>query len=343
MPLVMVASTRGNIGVSALSAGVASEFSSRLSQDTGGCLLIDACPKGGQIAPRLGLRSHPNLVGLVSSASETAVRTRARRQELWWTHAQKTRRARRPLLVVASPGEPLSAYWSTQTNMPLIAEFLRLVAEDGMPIVCDAGELSPIAQLGWTLLPHTTLLVLIVSGDRSPVSDLDLVYAACSQAPRVLLLAPATKRDRDNTVGLWAQAVLGGWGPYRKQLLARSNVDVRISEHLFAGSAFLGISTINTAQQELMQAETGHGMLRVTAPESVLWLPRQPGPADLCQRGLVPSGPFGKTISNICDSALSSDVVLIRKQRTQKKPNKKLTAGLSKSKSDRPAKEGSAL
>lgn len=312
-PFVLVGSTRGNAGVSTLATGIAAELSSRFGKQQRGCLLVDACPKGGHLASNLSLRSHPNLVGLVSGVNTSTIKNKAQRKELWHSHAQATRR--KNLWLVASPGEPLAAWWSTNTVTDQVNEYLWAVISDGVPVVVDIGELNLQNEIGWELMRNATLTVLIPGRPMSAISDLDLIYAVCASTARTIVAVPAGKKERDDTIDFWAQSLLGGWARYRERIIARENQpgDMRVSDLVYAQSQVLGVRKTNKAQQNLITADTVEEQLRVSPPEDVLWLPRSVGGAEQCERGTVPTGPLGKTIRAICDITHRAPETLVRK------------------------------
>ena len=318
-PLVLVASTRGNAGVSTFATGIAAEFASRFGKQKKGCLLVDACPKGGHLAANLNLRSYPNLVGLISGVNPSTVRDRAQRTALWRSHTQPTRR--KNLWLVASPGEPLAAWWATNTITGQVNEYLWAVVTDGVPIVCDIGQLSLQAELGWELLRNATLTVLVTGPTRAAIADLDLIYSVCAATARTIILVPAHKQHSEQTVDFWAQSLLGGWARYRRRLLNREDIptDLRISEELYAQAKVLGVRKTNEAQQTLLGSDTVDQQLKVSPPDNVLWLPHQPAAAAQCERGSVPVGPLGKTIRTVCDITYTSRDRLVRKTTKKRK------------------------
>ena len=294
--LVVVASTRGGAGASTLSAGLAVAGSRRTG---GGVLLVDACQKGGQLAPRMGINAHPNLVGLVSGINERNIKNSAARREAWKTHAQQVGRGRRPIWVIASPGEPLAAHWYTHRNLPTTLKFLTSVASSDVPVICDVGELTLTSQLGWGLARAASTVVLIVAGSDAPVSDIDIVYTACSLT-RTLVVVPGHKRERESVVDFWAHSVLGGWGLYRDRLTTRSKIGARLSARTYADSPYLGVQVVNAAQQRLLEEDDkAIAQTLVPAPVGVKWWPQVGSAAALCQRGSLPSGSVGKAVKSI--------------------------------------------
>ena len=299
--MVVVASTRGGIGASTLSTGLAVAGSRRTD---GGVLLVDTCQKGGQLAPRLGVSAHPNLVGLVSAINERSIKNSTARREAWQKHAQQVGRGRRPIWVVASPGEPLAAHWYTHRNLSSTLDFLSAVASSDAPVICDVGELSLTSQLGWGLAKAASAVVLIVAGTDAPVSDIDIVYAACSLT-RTLVVVPGHKRERESMVDFWAHSVLGGWGLYRDGLIARSKVGARLSARTYTESPYLGVKAVNAAQRRLLEEEDKTiAQILVPAPVGIKWWPWVASAAGVCQGGSLPSGAMGKAVRSIAAQAI---------------------------------------